>query len=147
MTNEQISRFVESLGGVLTLRPAPGDGTPQVSWGDLFFYYAPDAVVPPGQPFATVVTKDYPDEPSSGLGSGIFRVNIDAGRRVQAQAVDVTSRDQVLPHPMYGRLGWGLHRAARTWHRRGTARPAARGACRRAAPLEQATCLAFVETG
>ncbi len=106
MTIDEISRFVESLGRVLTLRPAPGDGSPEVSRGDLFFYYAPDAVVPPGQPFATVVTKDYPDEPSSGLGSGSFRVNIDAGRRGQAQTIDVTSRDQVLPHPVYGRLGW-----------------------------------------
>lgn len=101
-----IGAGLEALGRVLTLRPAPGDGSPEVAWGDLFFHYAPDAVVPPGQPFATVVTKNYPGEPSSGLGSGIFRVNVDAGRRGQAQTVDVTGRDQVLPHPVYGRLGW-----------------------------------------
>lgn len=58
MTIDEISAYVESLGGVLTMRPAPGDGTPEVAWGDLFFYYAPDGVVPNGQPFATVVTKD-----------------------------------------------------------------------------------------
>lgn len=106
MTIERISSFVDSLGGVLTLRPGPGDGSPEVAWGDLFFYYAPDGVMPNGQPFATVVTKDYPGEPPSGLGSGVFRVNIDAGRRGQAECEDPTSRDQVLPHPVYGGQGW-----------------------------------------
>lgn len=106
MTIDEISSCVESLGGVLTMRPAPGDGSPEVAWGDLFFYYAPDGVVPNGQPFATVVTKDYPGEPSSGLGSGVVRVNIDAGRRGQAETEDPTRRDHVLPHPVYGHLGW-----------------------------------------
>ena len=58
MSIEEIAEFVEGLGGVLTLRPARGDGSPEISWGDLFFYYAPDRVVPQTQPFATVVTKD-----------------------------------------------------------------------------------------
>ncbi len=71
LTLEEIRADVESLDGVLTLHPAPGDGTPEVAWGDLFFYYAPDGVVPSAQPFATVVTKDYPGEPSSGLGAGV----------------------------------------------------------------------------
>ncbi len=106
MTIEQISTYVESLGGVLTLRPQPGDGTPEVAWGDLFFYYAPDGVVPNGQPFATIVTKDYPGEPSSNLGSGVFRVNVDAGRRGQAECEEPTRPDQVQPHPVYGRQGW-----------------------------------------
>jgi hypothetical protein len=106
MTIDEISSWVESLDGVLTVRPGRGDGSPEVAWGDLFFYYAPDGVVPKGQPFATIVTKDYPGEPSSGLGSGTFRVNIDAHRRGQGENEDPTRRDQVLPHPVYGRLGW-----------------------------------------
>jgi Family of unknown function (DUF6194) len=106
MTIDQISSYVESMGGVLTVRPAPGDGTPQVAWGDLFFYYSPDGVVPNGQPFATIVTKDYPGEPSSGLGNGVFRISVDARRRGQAECEDPTKRDQVLPHPVYGRQGW-----------------------------------------
>lgn len=105
MINE-IADVVESLGGILTLRPGPGDGSPEVAWGDLFFYYAPDGVVPAGQPFATVVTKDYPGEPSSALGEGVFRVNVDAGRRHQAPVDDPTQRDTVIPHPVYGQLGW-----------------------------------------
>lgn len=106
MTIDEISAYVESLGDVLTMRPAPGDGTPEVAWGDLFFYYAPDGVVPNGQPFATVVTKDYPDEPSSALLPGDFRVNIDSGRRGQAETADASQRDQVMAHPVYGTLGW-----------------------------------------
>ncbi len=106
MTIDEISHFVQALGGVLTLSPAPGDGTPEVAWGDRFFYYAPDGVVPPGQPFATIVTKDYPGEPSSGLGDGVFRVNIDAGRRDQDPVADPALRDTVIPHPVYGHRGW-----------------------------------------
>jgi hypothetical protein len=52
------------------------------SWGDLFFYYAPDGVVPTaGQPFATIVTKHYPDDAGSRLARpGAFRLNVAAGR-------------------------------------------------------------------
>jgi hypothetical protein len=106
MTIEEVRSYVESLGDVLTVHPMPGDGTPEVAWGDLFFYYAPDDVVPNGQPFATVVTKDYPGEPSSALAPGEFRVNVDTGNRGRRDAVDPTQRDQVLPHPVYGHLGW-----------------------------------------
>ncbi len=106
MTIDEISAYVESLGGVLAMRPVPGDGTPEVAWGDLFFYYAPDGVVPNGQPFATVVTKDYPGEPSSDLEPGDFRVNVDAGRRGQPVTEDAARRDHVMPHPVYGHLGW-----------------------------------------
>lgn len=106
MTIEEIARFVESLGDVLTVRPGPGDGSPEIAWGDRFFYYAPDGRMPGGQPFVTVVTKDYPDEPRSGLGNGVFRVNVNAGRRGQPPADDLSRRDQVLAHPVYGHLGW-----------------------------------------
>lgn len=106
MTIEQIITYVKSMGNVLTQRPRPGDGTPEVAWGDVFFYYAPDGVVPKGQPFATIVTKDYPGEPSSGLRPGVFRVNVDAGRRGQPECDDPTIHGQVLPHPVYGRQGW-----------------------------------------
>lgn len=132
MTIDEISVYVESLGGVLTIRPAPGDGTPEVAWGDVFFYYAPDGVIPNGQPFATVVTKDYPDEPSSALGRGDFRVNIDAGRRDQAQTEDATARDRVMPHPAYGQLGWvcmvqpGPNATAEVWSLLAEAHKAAR---------------------
>jgi len=119
MTIDEITEFLESLGGVLTLRPQPGDGSPEISWGDRFFYYAPDGKVPSSQPFATVVTKNYPDEPQAGLDrSGAFRVNIAAGRAAfhgwtgrdprepAADPVDPSVPDVVNAHPVYGHLGW-----------------------------------------
>ena len=42
MDMDEVIAFIESLGGVLTLRPRPGDGSPEISWGDAFCYYAPD---------------------------------------------------------------------------------------------------------
>ena len=119
MSIDEIIAFTESLGGVLTLRPAPGDGSPEISWGDVFCYYAPDGVVPATQPFATVVTKDYPDEPASGLDRpGAFRVNVAAGsaefrryigrepREPVAHGVGPGEDDAVVAHPVYGGLGW-----------------------------------------
>jgi hypothetical protein len=112
LTIDEVRAQVEALGGVLTLAPRRGDGTPEIAWGDLFFYYAPDGVLPPGQPFATVVTKDYPDEPSSGLDRpGAFRVNVGASADEVATwtgTVDVgpTTADVVLPHPTYAAQGW-----------------------------------------
>jgi hypothetical protein len=52
MTIDELRAFIEDLGGVLTLAPRPGDGgSPEISWGDVFFYYAPDRVLPRSQPF------------------------------------------------------------------------------------------------
>lgn len=119
MTIDEITGFIESLGGVLTLRPGPGDGAPELTWGDRFFYYSPAGTVPPGQPFATIVTKDYPDEPPAGLNRpGSFRVNIAAGREAFRVRIGHDPRDRppvppapagadvLTAHPTYGPLGW-----------------------------------------
>jgi hypothetical protein len=116
---DEVIEFIESLGGVLTLRPHSGDGSPEVSWGDAFLYHAPDGVVPRTQPFATVVTKDYPGDESSRLDRpGAFRVNVAAGRdefrrwtgsdprETAPSDVDPSTPDVVIPHPVYGHLGW-----------------------------------------
>ena len=109
---DEIVERVRAWEGVLALRPGPGDGSPEISWGDVFFYVAPDGKVPSGQPFATIVTKDYPGEPSSGLDRpGSFRVNIAQARRSDvrapdAEAVDPTTTDMLMPHPVYAGLGW-----------------------------------------
>jgi hypothetical protein len=114
MDIDEIVHRVAAWEGVLLLRPGPGDGSPEISWGDVFFYVAPDGRVPAGQPFATVITKDYPGEPSAGLEHhGSFRVNIAGGRghrgpaSPQADAaVDPRTQDHVMPHPSYADLGW-----------------------------------------
>jgi Family of unknown function (DUF6194) len=120
MTMDEIVGFVERLGGVLTLRPAPGDGSPEISWGDTFFYYAPDGVVPTAtQPFATIVTKNYPGDEACRLDRpDAFRVNIAAGkedfvrwtghtpREPATTHVDLGTADTVIAHPVYGSFGW-----------------------------------------
>ncbi|MFD9962318.1 DUF6194 family protein [Amycolatopsis sp. NPDC058986] len=118
MTTEEIIRFLDSLDGVLTLSPLPGDGSPEISWGDTFFYYAPDGVVPKTQPFATIVTKNYPGDERSRLERpDTFRVNIAAGKdafrewtrhapRDTADDADASVTDTVIAHPVYGTVGW-----------------------------------------
>jgi hypothetical protein len=120
MTIDDIIHFVEGLGDVLTLRPAPGDGSPEISWGDSFFYYSPDRVVPTTtQPFATIVTKNYPGDESSRLDRpGSFRVNVHAGKDAFIEAtghaprahgpsgVDAGAPDTVIAHPVYGSAAW-----------------------------------------
>jgi hypothetical protein len=120
VTVDEIISFVESLGGVLTLRPVPGDGSPEIAWGDTFFYYSPDGVVPTAtQPFATIVTKNYPGDEESGLDRpDTYRVNISAGkeafirwtghspREPATTDVDPRAADAVFAHPVYGTLGW-----------------------------------------
>lgn len=119
MSVDEITEFLGGLDGVLALRPRPGDGSPEISWGDTFFYYAPDGVVPKaGQPFATIVTKDYPGDEASRLSRpGAFRLNIAAGADAfsswaghqpsePAGDVDHSVTDCVLAHPVYGSLAW-----------------------------------------
>lgn len=81
MTLKEIIDYLRSLDGVLVLRPQEGDGSPEIPWGDVFFYYAPDGVLPQSQPLATVVTKDYPDDTASRLNRSpdTFRLNVAAG--------------------------------------------------------------------
>lgn len=120
MTIEEIIGFVSGLDGVLALQPAPGDEWPELSWGDAFFYYSPDGVVPAKiQPFATVVTKNYPGDEASRLDRpDTFRVNIAAGkdafirwtghtpREAVTTEIDPSVTDTLFPHPVYGTAGW-----------------------------------------
>lgn len=119
MSIDEIIDAVTPLGEVLVLRPGPGDGSPEVAWGDVFLYVSPDGVVPRTQPFATVVTGDQPGEPPAGLDRpGAFRVNVGASREEFTALVGRGPRepagdepapdttDTVLAHPAYGGLGW-----------------------------------------
>ncbi|QIG41206.1 hypothetical protein G5T42_09345 [Microbacterium sp. 4R-513] len=114
---EQILDAVRAFDGVLELAPAEGGPYPEIAWGDHFFYYAPDGEVPENtQPYATIVTKDYPDDSGSRLGGGRWRLNVHVGRQRfvdllgtdprDASADDYSAADVVLPHPVYGPLGW-----------------------------------------
>ncbi|KOU13763.1 hypothetical protein ADK52_37890 [Streptomyces sp. WM6372] len=119
MTIDEIIDFMGGLEGVLAVRPAPGDGSPEISWGDTFFYHAPDGTAPTtAQPFATIVTKDYPGDASSRLDRpDAFRINVAAGREEfvrrtgrapqdPAGGEDPGATDTVMAHPVYGSAGW-----------------------------------------
>ncbi|WP_211294588.1 DUF6194 family protein [Compostimonas suwonensis] len=122
---DRLLETIRSFDGILELAPGEGGEFPRLAWGDFFFYYAPDGVIPTAvQPYATIVTKDYPDDRLSELDpAGRWRVNIHVGsasftelvgespRDVGARGLDAPGRDfsepdVFLPHPVYGSLGW-----------------------------------------
>ncbi len=113
MTIADIVTLVSDWDGVLAVTPGPGDDAPEVAWGDTFFFYAPDGEMPKAtQPFATIVTKNYPDDELSRLNrEGIFRVNMHPSRASfttwsAKSGDDPSALDQFFAHPVYGQLGW-----------------------------------------
>jgi hypothetical protein len=118
MTQAQIVELVGGWPHVLVFTPGPNDGSPEIAWGDNFFYYAPDGIMPTTtQPFATIVTKNYPGDEQSQLDrDGVFRVNIHPSkksftRHVSTEAADfevdaAAALDRIIEHPVYGSLGW-----------------------------------------
>lgn len=119
MSMEQIIDTVRGLDGSLVLLPGPEGDFPEVAWGDAFFYHAPDGRIPHHtQPYGTIVTKNYPDDTACDLDPpGRWRVNIHVDRATFLELLgaepdsvahprDYTTTDTVLPHPVYGTLGW-----------------------------------------
>ena len=117
MSIDDIIDLMRSWDGTLAVTPQAGDDVPEIAWGDTFFYYAPDGEMPARtQPFATIVTKNYPDDATSDLDrAGVFRVNIAAGREAMStlasdtspgEAADPSALDRLFSHPVYGSMGW-----------------------------------------
>lgn len=119
MSMEQIIAAVRGFDGALVVAPAPGGDFPELAWGDAFFYFAPDGQLPQHvQPYGTIVVKNYPDDTACDLDApGRWRVNIHVDRatfreftdeepRSLTRPRDYTAADTVLPHPVYGALGW-----------------------------------------
>ena len=95
-----------------------------------FFFYNPDTNVPPDHrfPFVTLVTSDAFDEFSNLNRPSVFRLNISISKQTfrslfgspkpsstdddetegeeAAGDYDFTALDQVMPHPVYGRMYW-----------------------------------------
>lgn len=95
-----------------------------------FFFYNPDSSVPPDHrfPFVTLVTSDAFDQFSNLNRPSVFRLNIGIGKQTfrslfgapaapsgRGEAAesdehtgdyDFTALDQVMPHPVYGRMYW-----------------------------------------
>ena len=112
MELQEIVDVVHTFDGVLVIIPDEESGLPELAWGDAFFYHAPDGLMPERtQPYATIVTKDYPDDEASRLDDpDRFRVNIHVGRDRVAQLIcedaDPAATDVFAPHPLYGSAGW-----------------------------------------
>ncbi len=118
MTMEQFLDVLHGFDGVLDLAPIEAP-FPEIAWGDHFFYYAPDGEVPQReQPYATIVTKDYPDDTACDLDPpGRWRLNIHVGRDRLTQMMGAEPRsaeppddpsvaDVFIPHPVYSAQGW-----------------------------------------
>ncbi len=98
--------------------------------GNSFFFYNPDRNVPPDHrfPFVTLVTNDLYDQFSNLNRPSVFRLNIGIGKQTfrwlfgepslpsgrdsaaisgeNSSNYDFTALDQIMPHPVYGRMFW-----------------------------------------
>jgi hypothetical protein len=126
MTEDDVVAVARGLGGVTVETAGPENGAPEAAWGDSFVYADPPGSdpEPPDRrwPFATLVVHDYAgfDESSQLNRDGVFRVNVNVGRRRFEELVgyppsrhaehrsdhDYTELDTLLPHPEYGQQGW-----------------------------------------
>lgn len=112
MNMQQIIDTVRGFDGAHVVVPQEGGGFPELVWGDAFFFYAPDGVMPERtQPYGTIITKNYPDDAASRLDEpGRFRVNIHVGRDTADRWVDAAAKpadtDVFVRHPLYGTAGW-----------------------------------------
>ncbi|HEY6408259.1 MAG TPA: DUF6194 family protein [Ktedonobacteraceae bacterium] len=121
MNEAQISQYItETFEGVDVV----------VASGDSFFFYNPDSNVPADHrfPFVTLVTSDSYDQFSNLNRPSVFRLNIGIGKQTfhslfglakrpsgrdsEAESgdtssdYDFTALDQLMPHPVYGRMYW-----------------------------------------
>jgi uncharacterized protein DUF6194 len=89
------------------------------STGNTFFFYDPDRMFP----FATLVTTDYNDSFSNLNRPSVFRLNVGVSKQTflslfgsrpspssegnaEGDGYDFTALDQLMPHPVYGRMYW-----------------------------------------
>src|SRR5579859_5063816 len=101
-----------------------------VDSGNSFFFYNPDPNVPPDHmfPFATLMTNDLNDPFSNLNRPSVFRLNIGVSKQTfrslfgepspshggddtsdsaeTDSAFDFTALDELMPHPVYGRMYW-----------------------------------------
>jgi uncharacterized protein DUF6194 len=126
MKETEISRYIlDTLKGVDVV----------VDSGSSFFFYNPDSSLPPDHrfPFVTIVTSDIYDQFSNLNRPSVFRLNIGIGKQTfrslfgkpklpsdresaaedsdsgddeSDSDYDFTALDQLMPHPVYGRMYW-----------------------------------------
>jgi hypothetical protein len=95
-----------------------------VASDNTFFFYNPDPNVPPDHmfPFVTLMTNDLNDQFSDLDRPTVFRLNIGVSKQTfsalfglrkraadskdKESEYDFTALDQLMPHPVYGRMYW-----------------------------------------
>jgi hypothetical protein len=115
MDHDELLALAAALPGATVMTADEAGGAPEVAWGDSFIYYG--AI--DGQPFATIVIKDYPgfDTASNLDRPGVFRFNVSLGlERFEAElgfppsgvpdGIDYTASDVLIPHPVYAPQSW-----------------------------------------
>ena len=127
MDETSITQYItDTFDGVDVVVASRDAGSPEVAWGDTFFFYDPGRQLPPDRrfPFATIVTKDYGDfDRASQLNrAGVFRLNIGVSKQTFRSlfgpgatpgddagtegGYDFTALDRLMPHPVYGKMYW-----------------------------------------
>jgi hypothetical protein len=119
MTETEITRYIsDTFSGIEVQVASREDGSPEIAWGDTFFFYAPGREIPADRkfPFATIVTKDYGEfDCASNLNRpGVFRLNVGVSKQTFAglfgvakpEEYDFTALDKLMPHPVYGKMYW-----------------------------------------
>lgn len=115
MDREAITRYLrESFAGIV----------PVAAWGETSFFYNPGKRLPRGVYFATIKERDGEHDQASALWRPeVFRLNIGISAttyrslfgalpaRPTAGGViegghDFTTIDRLMPHPVYGWMGW-----------------------------------------
>lgn len=93
------------------------------SWGERAFFVNPGGRLASGAYFATIKTADGPNDGASRLGGGRWRLNLGLpkplflarfgqppGRPGKGGIVagdwDFSAMDMLMPHPVYGWMGW-----------------------------------------
>ncbi|ACY14015.1 DUF6194 family protein [Haliangium ochraceum] len=122
MTEDEIRRLLSGSPSVQVQVATCGDGSPEMAWGDTFFFTRDEHGMARKMPFATIVTKDYRgfDMASKLDRGGLFRLNIELGREAFTELfgfaprelekrrgdIDYAALDIWFPHPIYGAQGW-----------------------------------------
>jgi Family of unknown function (DUF6194) len=122
VNQDDIRDYLGAMDRVSVVVSAPGDGSPEVAWGDTFFFARDEHGESKKMPFATIVIKDYEGFDSySKLNRGsLYRLNIEIGKEkfeellgfkpkeleANRNSFDFTALNQLFPHPFYGTHGW-----------------------------------------
>jgi len=122
MTQDEIRQRLGSNASVLVQIASSGDGSPEIAWGDTFFFVRDKSGEPKKMPFSTIVTKDYDgfDSDSNLNRGGLYRLNLEIEKDEFAKLFgfrpdqfadnrskfDFSSQDELFPHPLYGQNSW-----------------------------------------